>query len=399
MKHFVFILLLFILCNSSVLSQTIVDVEYLLKVKENLDKIECRYDAYNSLIESANKEINSSLSPVTDKKYLAVSGDIHDYVSIGRYWWPDSTKTDGLPYIRNDGYHNPELKYFDRKKLSDLTRSVSVLSYAYFFTKEDKYAKKAIDNLRVWFLDETTRMNPNLNYAQIIRGHNGDAGRSEGLIDAYGFVEMLSCVELISESGLITKNDYEGLKKWFSDFLDWMLTSDLGIKAKSPKNNHGTAYDVQIVAYSLFVGRWDIADEYIRQFAENRLFKQIESDGKQPLELERKTSFHYSLFNIGHFLDMSVLAKSMGINIYDSNQKGKHSIDMAIKYMVRYLGKPSSSFPYEEISNWEICQERLCWILKRSTQFKANKKYDKLFKKYCTTKCSDINWSLYATFK
>lgn len=399
MKHFILILSLFILCNSLVLSQTIIDAEYLLNVKENLDDIECGYDAYDSLIESANKVINLSISPVTDKKYLAASGDIHDYVSIGRYWWPDSTKIDGLPYVRNDGYHNPELKYFDRRKLGDLTQSVSVLSYAYFFTKEDKYAKKAIESLRVWFLDEKTRMNPNMNYAQIIRGHNGDAGRSEGLIDAYGFVEMLSCVELISESGLMTKNDCDGLKKWFSDFLDWMLTSDLGIKAKSAKNNHGTAYDVQIVAYSLFVGRQDIADEYIRQFAENRLFKQIESDGKQPLELERKTAFHYSLFNIGHFLDMCALAKSKGIDIYDSNLKGKHSIDIAIKYMVRYLGKLSSSFPYEEISDWETCQERLCWILKRSTQFKANKKYNKLFKKYCTTKCSDINWLLYATTK
>ncbi|WP_101690578.1 alginate lyase family protein [Dysgonomonas massiliensis] len=399
MKYLVFILSLFVLFNTSAFSQNIIDIEYLLDVKENLDGIECGYDAYSSLVESANKVINLSISPVTDKKYLAASGDTHDYVSIGRYWWPDSTKTDGLPYVRNDGYHNPELKDFDRKKLGDLTQSVSVLSYAYFFTKEDIYAKKAIENLRIWFLDEKTRMNPNLNYAQIIRGHNGDAGRSEGLIDAYGFVEMLSCVELISESGLMTKNDYEGLKKWFSDFLDWMLTSDLGIKAKGSKNNHGTAYDVQIVAYSLFVGRLDIANKYIQQFAENRLFKQIESDGKQPLELERKTAFHYSLFNIGHFLDMCTLAKSIGIDIYDSNLKGKHSIDMAIKFMLKYLGKPSSSFPYEEISNWETCQERLCWILKRSTQFKANKKYNKLFKKYCTTKCSDINWLLYATTK
>lgn len=347
MKHLVLILSLFVLFNNSVFSQNIIDIEYLLDVKENLDGIECGYDAYSSLVESANKVINLSISPVTDKKYLAASGDTHDYVSIGRYWWPDSTKTDGLPYVRNDGYHNPELKDFDRKKLGDLTQSVSVLSYAYFFTKEDIYAKKAIENLRIWFLDEKTRMNPNLNYAQIIRGHNGDAGRSEGLIDAYGFVEMLSCVELISESGLMTKNDYDGLKKWFSDFLDWMLTSDLGIKAKNAKNNHGTAYDVQIVAYSLFVGRQDIADEYIRQFAENRLFKQIESDGKQPLELERKTAFHYSLFNIGHFLDMCALAKSIGIDIYDSNLKGKNSIDMAIKFMLKYLGKPSSSFPYE----------------------------------------------------
>ena len=39
---------------------------------------------------------------------LPPSGDKHDYMSVGPYWWPDPSKPDGLPYIRRDGEVNPE---------------------------------------------------------------------------------------------------------------------------------------------------------------------------------------------------------------------------------------------------------------------------------------------------
>ena len=40
---------------------------------------------------------------VMDKQHVPPSGDKHDYMSLGPYWWPDPDKPDGLPYIRRDG--------------------------------------------------------------------------------------------------------------------------------------------------------------------------------------------------------------------------------------------------------------------------------------------------------
>ena len=40
---------------------------------------------------------------------MAPSNNVHDYVSQAPYWWADSSKEDGKPYIRKDGKRNPEI--------------------------------------------------------------------------------------------------------------------------------------------------------------------------------------------------------------------------------------------------------------------------------------------------
>src|SRR4051812_37934879 len=63
--------------------------------------------AYARLLDDAQKAMAAGPWSVIDKKQLAPSGDVHDYMSFGPYWWPDTTKPNGLPYIRRDGVVNP----------------------------------------------------------------------------------------------------------------------------------------------------------------------------------------------------------------------------------------------------------------------------------------------------
>ncbi|MDU1892175.1 MAG: alginate lyase family protein [Dysgonomonas sp.] len=395
MKKYLLITAVLFICLSA-FSQRIITADQLAYAKRNLNNIPNGSSAQKALIKNAEKELEKDLIPVTLKDIIAGSGDKHDYVSMGPYWWPDSTKTDGLPYIRRDGLRNPEIEKLDRVKLDKLSKGVNTLAYAYYFTGEEKYARKAIELLRIWFLNEDTKMNPNLNYAQMIHGRNDNKGRGEGIIDTYCFVEMTDCISILSNSMAMTKNDYNGLKAWFSDFLDWLLTSDLGKNERDSKNNHGTAYDIQVTAYALFADRKDVAKEFINNFAESRMYKQIEPDGSQPLELARTIAMHYSIFNIDHMMDMAALAKSTGVNIYKLTSADGRSINKAIQFIVPYLGKPQSEFPYQQIKEWEQNQQKLCWLLRRSSQFEKNKEYDKLFDKYCTTKSSDFRWLIYA---
>jgi len=351
--------------------------------------------AVKKLISEAEKSLTATPPSVMEKKMVATSGDKHDYMSMGPYWWPDPSKPDGLPYIRKDGLRNPELDKLDRNRLGDMAKHMTNLGLAYYFTGEEKYAKKAADFLNTWFLNPKTRMNPNLNYGQTIPGHNNGMGRGTGLIDTYSFVAMLDAVELLKGSKAMNSKLENGLKEWFTQFTTWMQDSTIGMEEKDAKNNHGLAYDVQLAAFTLYIGKNDVADGVIKAFPQERLFKQIEPDGKQPLELERTTAFGYTIFNLWHMLDMSSIAQTRGIDVYNSNDGGR-SITTAIRFLVPYVGKPQSEWPWQQIKDWDKQQEEACWLLRRASFFDPNAGYQEVSAKYLNTPPSGRYHLLYS---
>ena len=58
------------------------------------------------------------------------------------------------------------------------------LAAAYKLTGDQRYADHAVAHWRAWFVDERTRMNPSLQYAQAIKGVS--TGRGIGIIDTLG---------------------------------------------------------------------------------------------------------------------------------------------------------------------------------------------------------------------
>ncbi len=395
MKRIFLSTILFSFFSISMYSQ-LVEIERLEFVKNNQNTVRNAKPALAFLLREAEKELNVVLTPVVEKTIIAASGDKHDYVSMGPYWWPDPSKLNGLPYIRRDGERNPETYTMDRDKLRKLNKNISTLAYAYFFTNDERFAEKAVNNLRFWFLNDNTKMNPNLNYGQMIPGHNEGKGRGAGMIDVYSFMEMIPCINILASSKSISEKDMQGLKKWFRDFLDWMMTSEVGQHEYNARNNHGVAFDVQAVAYAIFSDQIDVAQKLIEEFPDKRIFTQIEPDGSQPLELARTLAFHYTIFNLKHFLDMATLAKSQGIDLFSKISDDGRSITKAIDFAKEYLGKEQSAFPYKQIKDWGINQERLCWTLRRATLFQPNEEYDALFDEYCTTKDKDLYWLFYA---
>jgi len=171
--------------------------------------------AMDILIAEADAALNEGPYSVTDKEKVAPSGDKHDYASYSRYWWPDPKKDDGLPYIRKDGETNPDsqsLAKSDRARIGDMGIKTETLGMAYYLTGDEKYAKKAAENLRVWFLNPETRMNPNLNYGQVNPGH-GDGNKS-GVLDGRMMSRGLEGSLLIAGSSALTDAEREGLKAW-----------------------------------------------------------------------------------------------------------------------------------------------------------------------------------------
>ena len=339
--------LAFLLLASCMQAQSIWNTAHLANVKHSIHE-PFYATTYEILKAEADRLLDAQPLSVMMKEKTPASGDKHDYMSMGPYWWPDPSKPDGLPYIRKDGQRNPELSKLDRNRLGDMAKAVTTLGIAYYFSGNEQYAKKATDFLNVWFLDAKTKMNPNLNYGQTIPGHRKGLGRGTGMIDTYCFVEMLA-LTLLDSSKAMTPAIKKGMKEWFTQFVEWIQTSPVAAEENAAKNNHGLAYDVQLTAYALYIGNKELATQILKAFPEKRLFPQIEPDGKQPLELERTTAFGYTLFNLTHMLDMSFIASTEGIDIYNATSKDGRSITAALKFVIPYIGKPQSQWPYQQI--------------------------------------------------
>ena len=140
------------------------------------------------ILKAAEKALTQAPVSLTAFPAKLSEGGVNDFYSNGDYWWPDSTKPNGLPYIRRDGQTNPENFSQHRLVVKTLRDSVSALSAAYKITGDDKYVVKAAELLRVFFLDAKLRMNPNLNFAQAVPGVS--PGRGIGIIDALHLIEV-----------------------------------------------------------------------------------------------------------------------------------------------------------------------------------------------------------------
>ena len=68
-------------------------------------------------------------------------------------------------------------------------------------------------HIRAWFIDEETKMNPSLLYAQAIKGIA--TGRGIGIIDTIHLIEVVQSLLKMEELGLLSDEDLSGTMEWF----------------------------------------------------------------------------------------------------------------------------------------------------------------------------------------
>lgn len=302
--------------------------------------------AYHQLIKDANVLLNYHPVSVMDKTDVPPSGNKHDYMSIAPYWWPDPSQPNGIPYIRRDGEVNPEVKSFpDKTNFPKLCENVYMLSLAYYFSADEKYAKHAIKLIQVWFLDANTSMNPNLQYGQAIKGVI--EGRAEGIIEARHLIFVIDAIQLLKGSKNVEPASVLQLKEWFKAFSTWLRESTIGKDEMAAKNNHGVWYDATALAIAIFIDNQPLTAE-ILQRAAYRLDTQMDDQGLFPLELARTTSLHYAAFVLDAFIIIGQLSENASLPFWQLETASKKSLSLGCKALLPYLAN-SKKWNWQQI--------------------------------------------------
>jgi Alginate lyase len=309
----------------------------------------------HTLLGHADDMLDAGPWTVTDKPQLPPSNDKHDYLSQAPYWWPSQPKTAdnpwGCPYIQRDGIRNPDADAIpDHDARGDAFDAIYTLSLAWFYTGKRAYAERAELDLRTWFLDPATRMNPNLAYTQFVPC--AVDGRGIGIIDFSELLpDVIDAVALLDAGAPSwSRTDHAGMTAWFGDFLTWLRTSANGAEEAAAENNHGSFFDEQEAALAAYTGQRALAQQIVRAAEKTRLDKQIAVDGGEPLELSRTRSWHYSIFNLMALTRLAQIGRHVGVDVWHYRNANGATLFDAVDFLIPGATAGASAWTYPELT-------------------------------------------------
>lgn len=286
------------------------------------------------VVKAANKYLKEVPITITASSSIRSAGGKHDFFSEGDYWWPDPANAEA-PYIQKDGMTNPDNFVAHRKAMVRLSIQSASLTAAYKITCKKKYALKAAEHFKAWFVNEETKMNPHLLYAQAIKGRF--TGRGIGVIDAIHLIEVARSVLILEKAKLINSTDLSKIKTWFKDFIEWLTTHKYGIDEMNAKNNHGTCWVMQISAFAQLVGDEERMEFCRKRFKEVLLPNQMAADGSFPLELARTKPYNYSLFNLDAMAAICQILSTTKDDLWNFTLPDGRNMKKGIEFMYPFI--------------------------------------------------------------
>lgn len=336
--------------NSNEYSLIYLNEERLEKVKDLIANEDVFFtDAYRQLIDEANMELTKTANPVTNKTQIPPSGDKHDYMSIAPYRWPNPETTDGFPWIVRDGEVNPMSRGDDTDKvrLSEMFGALSKLSMAYFFSDDIKYADKAKSIIKTWFIDDATKVNPNVNFGQGIPGEV--VGRRAGIIEWRSISTVITTILLLDANDLLSDDEMQILNSWIAGYYNWLKTSQLGIDNDNGLQNHSTCYDYQMVGLARYLGLDAEAIGRLEAAKVKRIATQIKPDGSQPREIGRTKSVHYCSMNLRVMTYVAELGMPLGVDLWNYSSAYGSSMRKAFEFL-KPFAEGKEKWSYKQIT-------------------------------------------------
>jgi len=270
------------------------------------------------------------------------AGGRHDYFSEADYWWPDPQNPGGA-YVQRDGLSNPDNFDEHRRAMRRLSLQLPALAAAWRLTTDERHAVHAARHLRAWFVDEATRMNPHLRYAQAIHGRV--TGRGVGIIDTLHLVEVARAIEALEGAPGLSPSERKGVRDWFAAYVEWMTTHEYGIAERDAKNNHATCWVLQVAAFARLAGRDDLVRFCRERFKNVLLPDQMAPDGGFPQETRRTKPYAYSLFNLEAMAGIAQLLSTPADDLWSFTLPDGRGLRRGMAFMVPFM-RDRARWPY-----------------------------------------------------
>ncbi len=297
-------------------------------------------------------DIDVPAKPVTVTSFIAErsAGTQHDFYSEGDYWWQDSLNPDG-PYIRRDGLTNPDNFVQHRHAMIRFSRIVGNLTSAYLLTGDEDYVEPVLSHVRAWFIDDSTRMNPNLLYAQAIKGVA--TGRGIGIIDTIHLIEVVQSLMRLREAGLVPADVDDGVSEWLAEYVEWLMTHPYGVDEMNAKNNHGTCWAMQVAMFAKYIGNKEVMKFCAERFKEILIVNQMADDGSFPQERARTKPYGYSLFNLDAMAVLCQILSTQEDNLWNYTTPDGRNMRKAVEYMCPYIADKSTWDLEPDVMYWD----------------------------------------------
>lgn len=329
------------------------------------------------ILDQAKWAMGQKVVTITDFICSRSAGGKHDFYSEGDYWWPDPRNPDS-PYIQRDGETNPDNFVEHRHAMIRFSTIVGDLAAAYLVTGDKGYANQALQHIKAWFADTATMMNPNLNYAQAIKGRT--TGRGIGIIDTIHLMEVAQAIHIFEERGLIPPGLLAGIKSWFADYLRWLMTSKNGQDEMKAANNHGTCWVMQVASFAKVTHDSAILNFCKKRYKDVLLPDQMAADGSFPRELRRTKPYGYSLFNLDAMTTVCQILSDRTDNLWRYTLADGRNMELALKFMYPYT-KDKSKWPKRpDVMYWKYWPVAQPFLIFGATAFN-NKDYFNLWKR------------------
>lgn len=286
-------------------------------------------------------------------------GTRNDFFSEGDYWWPDPQKPEG-PYIQRDGMTNPDNFVAHRKSMIRFSRIIGALASAYKITGDEKYVKHAVLHCKAWFIDLRTKMNPNLQYAQAIKGRF--TGRGIGIIDTIQLMEVAQGLLIMKNSKTLDEKTLNDFKIWFDEYLVWLTTHQYGRDEMNAENNHGTCWVMQVASFAKLTGNKKLLNFCIERYKNVLLPNQMLPDGSFPRELKRTKPYGYSIFNLDAMTMICQILSDDKNDLWIYKADNGATMKQGLNFLYPYL-RNKSSWPFQQDvmywNNWPVAQPSL----------------------------------------